>query len=615
MAFSPPTVSGGKLWKEFFEIWKGSRRSEIEQEQAHLFFLSGGGLTDNGILPSKINAVPWTLTDFALFYDNPEYQRALGSYLTDFRSKNPDDKFPLWETIVDEVQDHVYLPNLMPYALALRQADRTEWSFEAHVVSFILRLISYHDHLDLGTDATRDDFQRRQAAYAKSMGRNNPIYGPWGPSDKWIAAFILFRRLVYEDGLYLEKTFPGQNKGTCISIARQKRAREEDVDTNDQAKRTKTEQETQDKTAEPKKDGNAPITPDPNKESSQKTKVQARPTERLLSFAEANAMYVEKETWEMNWRKVNPEVEGIRKEYPFYYNNHEEITKQFYADLNGKQRDNQLVFGSLPTRPFNYNPPSGNQLTFKDMGKAGFFEPFYQRGTLEKAKAEQDAKAKADQDAKNKAKEEKAKADKAKTDKAKADQDAKNKAKEKDKAQVKTTTNISKPIFEFSDEDESDDSERNQPVRLPSTRAFSKRRRAEAKERHAIEDLAKSGEDSDSPLKPAPRPPPGVTEDNPGVTKPIFEFSDEDDSDDSERNKPVMLPSTRAFSKRRRAEAKERHAIEDQAKSGEDSDSPLKPAPRPPPGFETEDIRMSSSAIHLSTEDGHFWKTGPTTSV
>ncbi|KAI1077295.1 hypothetical protein F5B20DRAFT_269437 [Whalleya microplaca] len=193
---NPPSASGDKP-VEFWGAAKANLLKEVNRNSAVLYYRVFGG-SDPTVAPREVQ---WTLDDFVCFFDCEECNLAWTAYRDEFLKSSPYAASPSWNEVYVFLQNLFKTPDILPDYIGLRKADevdRTEWMQVDYISAFVLRLLNYRSHLEFGTCDTRTDFMRRQAAFAKSVGASNPFYQSWDGSDKWVAAYLLYTKLMYE---------------------------------------------------------------------------------------------------------------------------------------------------------------------------------------------------------------------------------------------------------------------------------------------------------------------------------------------------------------------------------------------------------------------------------
>ncbi|OTB05081.1 hypothetical protein M426DRAFT_10925 [Hypoxylon sp. CI-4A] len=199
----PPTLSGNPV--EFWQPLESPVKESPDRDQAYTYFTAYGWIPDTVALEEWRRPL-WSLKDFAYFYDCPASEAAFLAYINGTGNNQQGVTFPSWVTVVEAMQNAFANPGTLPYFLGTRamtdEANKALTTAD-HVVSYILKLVVYRNHLEEGTPDSRDDFQARQSYYALSFGRDNPFYWAWDASDKWVAAFLLYKKLEHRRNKYL----------------------------------------------------------------------------------------------------------------------------------------------------------------------------------------------------------------------------------------------------------------------------------------------------------------------------------------------------------------------------------------------------------------------------
>ncbi|KAI1414883.1 hypothetical protein F5Y13DRAFT_196841 [Hypoxylon sp. FL1857] len=197
----PPSSSGGNPHL-FWDRQKEDLQGELETNMAMIYF-KVYGWANNTISPTRWRDVEWSVSDFAIFYDCPEAERAWAEFRDDYMSKNPLATSPSWQAVVDVMQEVMGNPEEVPDYMNLRpEVDKSDWLREDHWVAYILRLLRYKSTIETANPDTLPDFERRVWQYAWSFGTRDSFYKPWDASDKWAAAYLLYVKLGYERDVY-----------------------------------------------------------------------------------------------------------------------------------------------------------------------------------------------------------------------------------------------------------------------------------------------------------------------------------------------------------------------------------------------------------------------------
>ncbi|KAI1104586.1 hypothetical protein F4804DRAFT_332124 [Jackrogersella minutella] len=196
----PPTLS--RQPTIFWGALKKAIQADAENNLAWVYFKTNGWGSNVPLVQPR--EVGWTLDDFVSFYDCPETERSWAKYVNFHLSRSYQTNFPTWPEVVDAMNNLFASPAHIPDLLGLRaEVNRTGWGPMNHVLEFVLTLLNYrYITVEGGTPASRDDFQTRQATYASSFGSKNPFYLPWDSSDKWVAAYLLYAKLAFEQQRY-----------------------------------------------------------------------------------------------------------------------------------------------------------------------------------------------------------------------------------------------------------------------------------------------------------------------------------------------------------------------------------------------------------------------------
>lgn len=180
-------------------------QTALYRNKAILYFRAYGSAAN--VYPGHWPAIKWTLEDFAYFFDCPEMEAALYSYINEYVRNTTAPTRPDWWQVVDTMNTVLANPaNVNDYLniKPLNEINKSKWQHNDYIAAFIFRLLHYRNHLEAGTAATRDEFQTRQANYAASFGQTNPFYGAWTTYDKWACAFLLYTKLAAEREAFLE---------------------------------------------------------------------------------------------------------------------------------------------------------------------------------------------------------------------------------------------------------------------------------------------------------------------------------------------------------------------------------------------------------------------------
>ncbi|KAI1091816.1 hypothetical protein F5B19DRAFT_457025 [Rostrohypoxylon terebratum] len=193
----PPTLTGKPT--AFWLALREDLQRGLNLNRTGIYFRAYGSAP--GVYPGHWPLPKWSMEDFAYFFDCPEMEAALASYVNEYLRITPKPSCPSWWDVVSAMNSILADPTNFDDYLNVRpvkKINKANWSHVNHIAAFIFRLLHYRNHLQDGTPATRDSFQTRQANYAASFGKFNPFYGVWATHDKWACAFLLFTKLSSE---------------------------------------------------------------------------------------------------------------------------------------------------------------------------------------------------------------------------------------------------------------------------------------------------------------------------------------------------------------------------------------------------------------------------------
>ncbi|KAI2604247.1 uncharacterized protein GGS25DRAFT_525525 [Hypoxylon fragiforme] len=204
----PPTLS--KNSAAFLKPLKEKMKEAIDGGDASTYFCLYG-FTDLTISSQTFKDVQWTLEDFAYFYDSPAYAKAWSEFRTQYLDTEPWALLESWDRVAMALSMLNRFPEQIPPYAGKEEADKSQWGQLDYICWFIYRLLNNRSHIENGTAESRDDFETQQAAYAQSFGRDNRFYGVWNDSDRWVAMYLLYCKLLWEQEQYVKEKYGGSD--------------------------------------------------------------------------------------------------------------------------------------------------------------------------------------------------------------------------------------------------------------------------------------------------------------------------------------------------------------------------------------------------------------------
>ncbi|KAI0173593.1 hypothetical protein GGR52DRAFT_394737 [Hypoxylon sp. FL1284] len=212
-----PTLSGKKGDPRAFWGWIYNDRKldliDIANDDAAVNWFRLFGITSTSIRPEDLrhHTDPWwDLRDFAKFFDCPAEKAAHTEFLRECTEKlvnsdaDIDGAFPEMHEVTNMMQEVFRNPDHLAILLELHPTSKYNWGTIHHVMCYIFKMLSYRNHIDFVNEEDRDEFMMRQSSYAKSFGKDEAFFTQWDGSDKWASVFLLYMRLGFIHGEFLD---------------------------------------------------------------------------------------------------------------------------------------------------------------------------------------------------------------------------------------------------------------------------------------------------------------------------------------------------------------------------------------------------------------------------
>ncbi|KAI1375410.1 hypothetical protein F4677DRAFT_446492 [Hypoxylon crocopeplum] len=188
----------------FWESLADSLKDDLDNNSASLFFRAYG-LATRTICPDSYRNVTWSVDDMAQFFNSPGCKRAIKRFQDECVSMAPLQALPPWPLIARGTQALLAHPNLVPFYLELQPADKSRWTYADHVISFILRALSYQFSAENKAANAAIAAAAADNGYDTESYEEDPMLKTWDGSDKWTAAYLLYVKLLWAQESYMRE--------------------------------------------------------------------------------------------------------------------------------------------------------------------------------------------------------------------------------------------------------------------------------------------------------------------------------------------------------------------------------------------------------------------------